>query len=157
MIRLERRLPTVSEYIALRSAVGWKTPSAEDCDRALRGTHLAVCAVDGDETVGLGRLVSDGALYWLIVDLIVNPAHQGRGIGSCLVRELENLALRENATGNVNLVAGPDVVAFYKRFGYQVTDSSLMAKRLPNLWDAIYWWLAACWQPCPAIFTFNGA
>lgn len=60
--------PSVPEYMALRSAVGWRVRSAEDCDRALRGTRLAVCAVDGDETIGMGRLVSDGALYWFIVD-----------------------------------------------------------------------------------------
>ena len=137
MIRLERRLPTVSEYIALRSAVGWKVPTAADCERALRGTHLAVCAVDGDETIAMGRLVSDGALYWFIVDLVVSPKHQGRAIGSRVLRELEKLALRENATGNVNLVAGPDVIGFYKHLGYQVMDSSLMAKRLSGLSHAL--------------------
>jgi hypothetical protein len=34
------------------------------------------------------------------------------------------------ATGNVNLVAGRDVIAFYEHLGYKATDSSFMVKRL---------------------------
>jgi GNAT superfamily N-acetyltransferase len=130
MVRIEQRIPSVSEYMALRSAVGWRVPTVEDCDRALLGTRLAVCAVDGDETIGMGRLVSDGALYWFIVDVIINPERQGHGIGSSVLRELETLAAQESATGNVNLVAGRDVIAFYEHLGYQATDSSFMVKRL---------------------------
>jgi len=130
MVRIEQRLPSVPEYMALRSAAGWRVPSAEDCSRALDGTRLAVCAVDGDETIGMGRLVSDGALYLFIVDVIVNPERQGHGIGSSVLRELETLAARESATGIVNLVAGRDVIAFYEHLGYKATESSFMVKRL---------------------------
>jgi len=130
MVRIERRLPSVSEYMALRSAAGWRVPSAEACDRALDGTRLAVCAVDGGETIGMGRLVSDGALYWFIVDVIISPERQGHGIGSSVLRELESLAAQDSPAGSVNLVAGPGVVAFYEHLGYEATDSSFMVKRL---------------------------
>jgi hypothetical protein len=40
------------------------------------------------------------------------------------------LAAQESATGKVNLVAGPDVVALYEHLGYEATDSSFMVKQL---------------------------
>ena len=130
MVRIEERLPTPEEYRELRAAVGWKCPEAPDCARALRGSIAGVCAFDESALVGMARLVGDGAFYWYIVDVVVGPDHQGTGIGKSLVQALERLAAHGNVAGTVNLVASPDVVAFYERLGYELTGSALLAKRV---------------------------
>ena len=130
VIRIEERLPSPSEYTALRSAVGWKVPTLDDCVRALGDTQSGACAVSGDETLGMGRLIGDGRFYWFIVDVVVHPGHQGCGIGTKIVSTLEAIAARDSIAAVVNLVAAPDVAPFYEHIGYEATGSFFMGKSL---------------------------
>jgi GNAT superfamily N-acetyltransferase len=129
-VELVERLPTVQEYVELLRSVGWPTPSAEECHRALEGSLAAVCAVDGGVAVGMGRLVGDGALYCFAVDVVVDRRHQGRGTGRAIVARLEALAAARRLGTRVDLVAAPDVVPFYRGLGYELLQSELMRKPL---------------------------
>lgn len=51
---------------------------------ALETSWHLVAAWDGDELVGLGRLVSDGLLYAAVPDLIVHPAGR-RGVEATIL------------------------------------------------------------------------
>ena len=92
-------------------------------------TRAGACAIDVDDVVGMGRLVGDG-FYSFIVDVVVHPAHQGRGIGRRLMVALLGLASDVTLTGKVSLVATPDVVGFYQRLGFEITGSSLLTRSL---------------------------
>lgn len=48
---------------------------------ALSRSLYSVTAVDGYRIVGMARLTGDG-VYDLIVDVVVMPQYQGKGIGS---------------------------------------------------------------------------
>ena len=122
------RLPSTDEYVALCASVGW-TPIAA-CDRALEGSLAAVCAVEGENVVGMGRLVGDGARYCFAVDVVVDPAYQRRGIGRAIVQRLELLAADRSLGPRLDLVAARDVRAFYERLGYEPLESELMRKLL---------------------------
>ncbi len=126
-----RRPPSVDEYLELRRSVGWKVPGAADAARALDRSIASLCAVDDGRTVGMARLIGDGAFYLFVVDLVVHTDHQGRGIGSQLLAGLETEAARLSATGTLTLVADPDVAPFYERQGYQRATSALLTKALP--------------------------
>ena len=127
-VELLDRLPSIHEYVALCASVGW-TPIAAG-DRALEGSLAAVCAVDGANLVGMGRLVGDGAMYCFAVDVVVDPAYQRRGVGRAIMHRLELLAAERSLGPRLDLVAGSDVRAFYKRLGYEPLDSELMHKSL---------------------------
>jgi GNAT superfamily N-acetyltransferase len=129
-VELVERVPTVQEYVELLRSVGWPSPSAEQCDRALEGSLAAVCAVDGGVAVGMGRLVGDGALYCFAVDVVVDPRHRARGTGRAIMERLEALAVARRLGTRVDLVAAPDVVSFYRRLGYEPRPSELMRKPL---------------------------
>ena len=45
-------------------------------------------AYDNEKIVGFGRTVDDGQYYALIVDLLVDPEYQRKGIGSTILKEL---------------------------------------------------------------------
>ena len=131
-MELIERLPSPAEYVGLREAVGWPSLGVEECERALHGSVASVCAVEGGEVVAMGRLVGDAAMYCFAVDVVVAPAHQGRGIGAAIMNELEAIAAREGLAERVDLVAAADVVPFYRRLGYEPLPSELMRKALPR-------------------------
>ena len=130
-MKLVERLPTTDEYIELRRRVGWTSPTVEDCHRALDGSLAAICAVDErNAIVGMGRLVGDGRMYCFAVDVVVDPDAQGQGTGQRIMEALEALVTRREFGTRLDLVAAPDVVAFYRRLEYSQLPSDLMRKQL---------------------------
>lgn len=126
---IELRLPTADEYVDLRRSVGWRIPAAGDVERALEATKVSAIATDGATVVGLGRVVGDGAFYDFVVDLIVRPEAQGRGVGRLLLSTLEREVANGSATGVLQVVADEDVTPFYESSGYMRQDSNLLSKR----------------------------
>ena len=49
--------------------------SKEQTQEALHNSLYTVTAVDGNQTVGMGRLIGDG-MYYMIVDIVVHPTYQ---------------------------------------------------------------------------------
>ena len=83
---------------------------------------VTVTAVDGGRTVAMGRLIGDG-LYYMMVDIVVNPAFQGKGIGSQIVDLL--LAYVDDRTppggrSSVQLIAEQGKEAFYIKKGFKL-------------------------------------
>ncbi len=76
----------------------------------------------------MGRLISDGAFYWYIVDVVVRPERQSKGLGTAIMTELEAVVSECSTTGVANLVAGPEVQPFYARLGYEGSGSQFMGK-----------------------------
>ncbi len=97
-------------------------------ERALAGTYAGVCAEGAAGLMGMGRLISDGAFYWYIVDVVVRPEHQSKGLGTAIMTELEAVVSECSTTGVANLVAGPEVQPFYARLGYEGSGSQFMGK-----------------------------
>lgn len=52
---------------------------------------MGIFAFADQQLVGFGRTVDDGRFYALIVDLVVAPAFQGKGIGSRILTELRDV------------------------------------------------------------------
>ena len=130
-VELVERLPTVDEYVELLRRVGWTPPPVEDCRRALAGSLAAICAVDERRgVVGMGRLVGDGRVYCLAVDVVVDPDAQGQGIGRGIMDALEALVVERQLGSRLDLVAAPDVVPFYRRLGYSRRPGDVMRKPL---------------------------
>ncbi|MDQ6777245.1 MAG: GNAT family N-acetyltransferase [Actinomycetota bacterium] len=131
MDRIATRIPTPEEYAELRRAVDWPVPARPDIERALAGTYAGACAAGVEGIIGMGRLITDGAFYWYIVDVVVRPEHQSRGVGTGIMRALEVVVSQRSTTGVANLVANADVIAFYERLGYEDSGSLLMGKAVP--------------------------
>ena len=91
-MRIEQNEESVSwEQVAgLFRAVGWgeREPN-EVCAAFLRSTFKAF-AFEGDELVGFGRTVDDGRFYATVVNVVVSPAHQRKGIGRAIVEDIQS-------------------------------------------------------------------
>lgn len=74
--------------------------------------------IDASRSVAMGRIVGDGATAFLIVDVAVEEAHQGRGLGTAVVDALMRW-LREHAPAGGYVYLFADVDDFYERWGFE--------------------------------------
>jgi len=68
--------------------VGFRTHDQGAVEIALRNTVFSVCGEDDGRVVGVGRIIGDGAISFLLTNVIVLPTHQHQGIGSAMVKTL---------------------------------------------------------------------
>lgn len=90
-IAFDTALPTQDRLAELFHTTGWneKLQLTEEELRAAAGeSWYAVSAYDGDNLVGFGRIISDGVFHALIVDMMIAPEYQQRGIGNTLLKLL---------------------------------------------------------------------
>ncbi len=124
-IRIESRLPTGAEFIALAASVGWKKTA--ESSRWLAGSLLGVVAIDksSDEAVGMARAVEDAYGWYSIWDVVVRPVFQSQRIGTAMMESLlDQLRRRGPAGATVNLFTFHS--SFYERMGFaQNTCTSL--------------------------------
>lgn len=90
-------------------------------DAAIAGSRpYGVFSRDSGEQVAFARVVTDGATFAWLADVIVDPALRGRGIGKLLVAgvvaDIEPLGLRRT------LLATADAHGLYEQFGWQPID-----------------------------------
>lgn len=111
--------PSVADYRRLRAVAGLSVKSLEAAERGLPNTLRAVVAFHEGRAVGMGRIVGDGGCHNQIVDMAVEPAHQGRGIGKRIFADLVAW-LHENApdTLYVSLIADGDARHLYAKHGF---------------------------------------
>src|SRR6185437_2873407 len=77
------------------------------------GNSMFACfAYAGDVLVGAGRVLADGLDCAYIADVAVHPEHQGRGLGTELIRRLVDLARGHK---KIILYANPGAEPFYAK------------------------------------------
>ena len=80
---------SIDDVLHLYQAVGWTnyTNQPQMLEKSLAHSLAIYVARDGEEIVGLMRLVGDGFSSVFVQDLIVLPSYQRQGIGSNLMKE----------------------------------------------------------------------
>jgi GNAT superfamily N-acetyltransferase len=92
----------------------------EVAEISLKNSVFAVTVKDGNETIGMGRIVGDKAIYFYIQDIVVHPAYQGKGIGGEIMNALITY-LKENAPDKafVGLFASEGKDSFYGQYNFK--------------------------------------
>jgi GNAT superfamily N-acetyltransferase len=65
----------------------------------------------------MGRIVGDGVLHAVLVDIVVEPSHQGRGIGTRIVRCLV-VECRRHRIADIQLFCARGKRRFYEDLGF---------------------------------------
>ena len=73
---------------------------------------INITAYDNNELVGCLRILSDGYYFGTITELLVLPAYQNKGVGSCLLQ-----LARENTPTMLYFGSQPDAEGFYEKNG----------------------------------------
>ena len=78
------------EILPLYESVGWTnyTRNQEMLRQAYAHSLRVYAAYDGDALVGVIRVVGDGVSVVFVQDLLVQPDHQRKGVGTALLRKV---------------------------------------------------------------------
>jgi ribosomal protein S18 acetylase RimI-like enzyme len=82
-IRYDGSIPA-ADFAALMARCGLGDLDVARTEAALART-INIGAWDGDRLVGAVRLLSDGYTWWVVTDIVVDPAYRRRGIGRTLL------------------------------------------------------------------------
>lgn len=78
----------VDDFVRIRQLVGWNTIPEDLIIRALNNSMINISVFDGNNCVGIGRIVGDSVLKGMLTDIMVVPNYQGKGIGKIIVTSL---------------------------------------------------------------------
>jgi ribosomal protein S18 acetylase RimI-like enzyme len=124
-IKLES--PSIEEFLNLRNKIGWGELDFNLAQISLNNSLFHVIVRDKSKLIGMGRIVGDGAMYFYIQDVIVDPSYQGAGVGSALMEHIENyLSVAAKKGSTIGLFAAKGKEAFYTRYGYMVRPSNTL-------------------------------
>lgn len=125
--------PSTADYRRLREVAGLSGKSQEAAEAGLPNSWFAVIVRQGDAVIGMGRVIGDGGTAFQIVDIAVEPAHQGKGLGKRIMAALmDHLRQHAPATAYVSLIADGDARHLYAKYGFEpVMPASIgMATRI---------------------------
>ena len=108
--------PELADVLALYRSVGWSSADKpEALHKGLLGSHTLVTAWDDPALIGLANAISDGHLVVYFPHLVVRPDHQGRGIGTALMKMM---LARYRGFHQQALIADGRAIDFYKKLGF---------------------------------------
>ena len=111
----------VNEYLDLRKFVGWEEISAKQSQKSIENSDgIVVCRCNGN-AIGCIRYIWDKGYTVFIVDAIVKPEWQRKGIGSTMLNYLLSMIDSKVGEGEkimLNLYSSAGKEEFYKRAGF---------------------------------------
>ncbi|MEL6829280.1 MAG: GNAT family N-acetyltransferase [Pseudomonadota bacterium] len=114
--------PAIDVYLRLREITGLSPFAAEAAQIGLQGALHSICVVCNGETVGMGRVIGDGGCFVQIVDIAVDPDHQGKGLGKAIMSALMTYVDEQlPASTYVSLLADVPADQLYAQYGFQNT------------------------------------
>ena len=128
MIEIKENTLDLNTYLSLRASVHWKLLTQEQAKKALLNSLYTITAINQGESVGMGRIVGDGAVICYIQDFIVKSEYRGQGIGKLmmekLIQHVESFRT-ENSEIMLCLMCAKGREKFYEKFGFvgRPTDS----------------------------------
>lgn len=110
------------DYCRLRESVKWLKFSKVQTEKSLNNSLYTVVALKNNQAVGMGRLIGDG-MYYMIVDVVVQPAYQKMGIGSRIIDMIIEYVEKETPSGgrsSIQLIAEKGKEIFYEKRGFKI-------------------------------------
>lgn len=112
---------SVGDYNRLRTLVGWREIPVRQAEVGLKNTAYQVAALDGEQPVGMARILWDGGYTAYMADVVVDPSYQKMGIGRAMIDRIFDYIAANTEQGEkvtVHLTAAKDKEPFYHRLGF---------------------------------------
>lgn len=130
-------LPKPQVYHDLRKVAGMTPPPLEAVPKSLANSWVGYLAYERshmvDSTtpspdqipVGMGRLVGDGSLFLILVDIAVHPEHRRRGLGNRITKALVDYVDEHAPFAYVSLNADVPAQKLYPLYGFKDVHPSI--------------------------------
>jgi N-acetylglutamate synthase-like GNAT family acetyltransferase len=131
----KNEIPVADQYFELFLTTGWNDEykfTKVELEEAIRNSWYLVAAYSENKLVGFGRIISDGIHHALIVDVIVHPEYQGKGIGKEIMNRLI-AKCNEHKIRDVQLFSAKDKSTFYERLGFYIRHDDAPGMQLKNI------------------------
>ena len=110
---------TAADFIDIlrRSTLGERRPlhDADAMEQMFRHGNTYVGAYDGNQLVGIARVMTDFVFTSYLSDLAVDEKYQQQGIGKQLINEVQNAIPK----AKIILLAAPAAEGYYPKIGMQ--------------------------------------
>ena len=110
-------------FYKLYTSVGWEPPFMEQIELALKNTIASFTVYDDDNNpVAMARLIGDKGMSYYIKDFAVIPSAQKKGIGTMLMKHIENYILSNIKPGwavSLELISSKGKEPFYEKMGFE--------------------------------------
>jgi GNAT superfamily N-acetyltransferase len=133
-IYLDEKSPDKTEFFELFLTTDWNEKYRLDADElltAIKNSWYAISAYDNGRLVGFGRIICDGVVHALILDMIVHPSYERRGIGTLILDRLKKKC-REHNIRDIQLFCAKNKAAFYKKNGFVPRSGDAPGMELKN-------------------------
>lgn len=112
-----------SAVAALFAEVNWGTRDPGQIRAAFAKSSHVIFIYDDDQLVAFGRTMDDGCYYAMLVDVVVKPSRQGRGLGRAVVEYLRTQLIGYKF---VTLTAAVGKDEFYLKLGWHRQKSAMI-------------------------------
>jgi GNAT superfamily N-acetyltransferase len=115
------KIPGKLDFFDLFATTGWNEAYRLQTDElylALENSWFMFSAYNDEKLVGFGRIICDGVVHALILDLIVHPDFQSRGIGSQILNKLVDKC-RLHKIRDIQLFSVKGKAGFYHKNGFK--------------------------------------
>ncbi len=114
-------IPRGDDFFDLFSTTGWNDEeyhlSADQLHQAIQHSWYTISVYEDDRLIGFGRVISDGMLHAFIVDMIVHPQDQGKGIGRSVLEKLVHRC-KNAGINDIQLFCATGKSGFYTKSGF---------------------------------------
>ena len=126
------RIPTedqIRQIERLYREQGWWQAGDDENDpllipKLIAGSHCFAAALEGEDIVGMGRVISDGVSDGYIQDLTVRSDRRKQGIGRRILQTLLG-RLRADGIRWIGLIAEPGSFGLYLGAGFEEMSGSI--------------------------------
>ncbi len=122
-LRLIENNITKEEFIELRKSVGLSELPEVQVMKMIENSIYTVVVKDDEKSIGMGRLVGDGAYVYYLQNINVRPEYQKLGVGTLIINTLLEFIKKDKIPGTdvmVLLMSSKNSEGFYKRFGFRL-------------------------------------
>lgn len=117
------------QFLNIYRSVGWEAPTLKQVECALENSEAVFSLEENGSPVGMVRIIGDGGLSFYIKDFAIIPDHQNQGLGSILLKEVENYvkcSIQPQWAVSLELISSQPGQKFYEKHGFEPR---------PNDWD----------------------
>lgn len=124
--------PGIDDYLRLRIAAGLSPKTRQQAEIGLPNNWCSVTVLLDGSAVSMGRVIGDGGTAFQIVDIALDPSHQGKGLGKQIMAALMARLKAEAPEGAyVSLIADGDARHLYAQFGFEPVMPASIGMAMP--------------------------